>query len=251
MTPRLKVARPVLALAWAAVALCPCAQAQGILRVSVSTSWNMPYAELQGEHLAGGIFSDLYKALAQKMALTLVPVVLPRKRIDGAVANGDIDLRCYFNPQWTPTPEVYEWGKPLFTIQDVLFGHTGKPEPQSVEDIARGTAISTTLGYSYPSLEPLFARGELKRDDSVDEEKVLLKMTVARTPYGVIKSNSLDWYRKTVPQHKLAPWRLVIDSTDVHCAVPKNSAVPAARTLGALEELRRSGRVDAILRAYR
>ncbi len=111
--------------------------------------------------------------------------------------------------------------------------------------------ISTSLGYTYPSLEPLFARGDAQRDDSVDEEKVLLKMTADRTPYGVTKSNALDWYRKSTPQHKLASWRLVLESADVHCAVPKNAAILASRTLAALEELRKTGRVDAILRTYR
>lgn len=236
-----------------ALAMAPVAPAgaQDILRVSVSTSWNMPYADLQGERLVGGIFWDVYRAVGQKMGLALVPVVLPRKRLDGAVANGDIDLRCYFNPKWTNTPDAYEWSKPLLTIQDVLFGHEGSHEPASLADMPRGTRISTSLGYTYPSLEPLFARGDAQRDDSVDEEKVLLKMTADRTPYGVTKSNALDWYRKSTPQHKLASWRLVLESADVHCAVPKNAAIPASRTLAALEELRKAGRVDAILRTYR
>lgn len=225
--------------------------AQEILRVSVSTSWIMPYADLQGERLVNGIFSDLYRAVAQKMGVALVPVVLPRKRIDGAVVSGDIDLRCYFNPKWTSTPDAYEWSKPLLTIQDVLFGHEGTRELAALTDIPKGTPISTSLGYTYPSLEPLFARGDVQRDDSVDEEKVLLKMTADRTPYGVTKSNALDWYRKSTPQHKLAPWRLVLESVDVHCAVPRNAAIPAVRTLAALEELRKAGRIEAILRAYR
>lgn len=221
------------------------------LRVSVSSAWNMPFGDVQSERIVGGIFFDLYRAVAQKTGLTLVPLVLPRKRIDGAVVSGDVDLRCYFNPKWTSTPELYEWSKPLFAIQDVLFGHAGTPEPRSLQDIPRGTTISTALGYHYPTLDPLFARGDLKRDDSVDEEKVLLKMTADRTPYGVTKSHALDWYKRQVPKHQLAPWRLVIDSAEVYCAVPKNASIPASRLLGAIEELRKSGRIDTILRTYR
>lgn len=211
----------------------------------------MPYGEVENDHLVGGIFFDLYQAIAQKTGLALLPVVLPRKRIDGAVANGDIDLRCYFSPQWTSNPEFYAWSKPLFAIQDVLFGHEGTPELSALKDIAPGTAISTTLGYRYTALDPLFAQGQLQRDDSVDAEKVLRKMTVGRTLYGVSSGNALDWYKRQTPGHRLAAWRLVIDSTDLHCAVPKNGAVPAARLLGALEELRKAGRIDAILRSYR
>lgn len=225
--------------------------AQDVLRVSVSTAWNMPYGEVQNDRMLGGIFPDLYKAVAQKIGLAVFPVVLPRKRIEGAVANGEIDLRCYLNPQWTPAPDAYGWSKPLFPIQEVLFGHEGTPALRSVAELAKGTAVSTTLGYAYPTLESLFVRGDLVRDDSVDEEKVLLKMTADRTPYGVTKSTALDWYRRSVPRHKLAPWRLVIDSTEVYCAVPHNAAIAATRTLSALEDLRKSGRIDAIVRSYR
>lgn len=225
--------------------------AQDALRVLASTAWNMPYGNIQNDRMAGGIFPDLYTAIAQKMELAIFPVVLPRKRIETAVANGEIDLLCYFNPKWSSSPTSYEWSKPLFTLQEVLFGHEGSPELHTLSDIPPGTAISTTLGYVYPRLEPLFAHADLQRDDSVDEEKVLRKMTADRTPYGVAKSNALDWYRKNVSQHKLAPWRLVIDSTDVHCAVPKNARIPAARIFATLDELRKSGRIDAILRTYR
>ena len=124
-------------------------------------------------------------------------------------------------------------------------------ELTSLNDIPKGARISTALGYAYPALEPLFSRGDALRDDSVDEEKVLLKMTADRTPYGITKSNALEWYRKTTPQHKLASWRLVLESAEVFCAAPRNATVPPARTLGAVEELRKSGRIEAIVRAYR
>lgn len=250
MHTTLQVIQRLSVATWAVLAMSG-VSAQDVLRVTASTAWNMPFGDIQNDRMVGGIFPDLYKAVAQKMGLPVFQVVLPRKRIEGAVANGEIDLRCYFNPKWTSTPDAYDWSKPLFPIQDVLFGHEGTPELRAVADLAKGTAISTTLGYTYPTLEPLFARGDLVRDDSVDEEKVLLKMTADRTPYGVTKSNALDWYRRSIPRHKLAPWRLVIDSAEVYCAVPKNAAIPAARTLGALEDLRKSGRIDAILRAYR
>lgn len=250
MQTSLQMLRRISLAAWAVSAMSG-VFAQEVLRVTVSTAWSMPYGDVQNDRMVGGIFPDLYKAVAQKMGLPVFPVVLPRKRIEGAVVNGEVDLRCYFNPKWTSTPDGYEWSRPLFTIQEVLFAHQGAPEPRALSDIPRGTPVSTTLGYTYPTLDGLFAHGDLQRDDSVDEEKVLLKMTADRTPYGVTKSTALDWYRKSVPRHKLAPWRLVIDSVDVYCAVPKNAAVAAARTLGALEDLRKSGRIDTILRAYR
>ena len=80
---------------------------------------------------------------------------------------------------------------------------------------------------------------------------MLLKMTAERTPYGVTKSHTLDWYKRQVPHHLLADWRLVIDSAEMFCAVPKNGAIPAARLLSTIEDLRKSGRIDTIVRNYR
>lgn len=252
MAKRMVAVRAVagMCVAWAAVWAAPVG-AQEVLRASVSTAWNMPFGRVENERLMGGIYADILGAVAQKMQLVLLPVVLPRKRIEGAVVSGDIDLRCYFNPEWTPNPTAYEWSKPLFSLRDVLFAPQGTPELLSLDAIPHGTPVSTTLGYVYPSLEARFKRGALVRDDSVDEEKVLLKMTAERTPLGLTNSHALDWYRKNVPKHKLAPWQFVVHTTDIFCAVPKNAAIPASRTLAAIEDLRKSGRIDAMLRAYR
>lgn len=222
-----------------------------VLRVSVSTSWNLPIAQVEDNRLQSGILMDLYQAIGQRTGLPIDPVVLPRKRIEGAVVSGAIDLRCYIHPKWTGASDDYEWSKPLFKLRDVLFAHEGTPALEAIARIPAGTPISTTLGYAYPKLDALFADGRLRRDDAVEEEKVLLKMTAGRTPYGLVNSLALDWYRKKVPAHRLAPWTLEIDSQPIHCAAPKNAAVAPARTLAAIEELRKSGRIDAILRAYR
>ena len=76
-----------------AVVLPSFAVQQETLRAAASTAWNMPFGDFEGERMVGGIYFDLYKAIAQKTGLTLLPVVLPRKRVEEAVANGEIDLR--------------------------------------------------------------------------------------------------------------------------------------------------------------
>jgi polar amino acid transport system substrate-binding protein len=229
----------------------PFASAQTELRVSVSSSWHLPYADVKNGQLQSGILLDLYQAIGQRAGLSVVPVVLPRKRIDTAANNGEIDLRCQISPKWTAFASHYDWSKPLFMLRDVLIAPENAAALGSISGIPAGTLVSTTLGYAYPTLEAQFADGRLRRDDSVDEEKVLLKLTAKRTPYGVVNSLALDWYRKTTPSHQLAPWTLEIDRHPIHCAVPRSAAIPAARTLAAIEDLQKAGRIDAILSAYR
>lgn len=236
----------IAALLWS-----PVGWAAEPLRLATSSSWAMPYGKFDGDRLAGGIVYDLAQALGKSLDMPITTVVLPRKRIDAAVLAGEVDLRCYINPQWTAIPDQHVWSKPLFDITEVIFGAAGVPEPGNLPSLAKGAVISTVLGYEYPALAPIIARGDLKRDDAVDLEKVLFKLTAGRTPYGVSDALALQWYIRTTPDPHLAPWRLVLSRNDFQCGVPKKGRVPAARILGALDELKKSGRIDEILRNYR
>lgn len=230
---------------------CQSAVAAEPLRFSISTSWNMPYAKFEGDKLTGGIMFDLARALEKQMSNPVVFVVLPRKRLDAATLNGDIDLRCYLTPLWTQVPEQFTWSGRLFDITDVFFGTVTTPTPRTVEDIPYGSAVSTVLGYTYPVLEASFAGGQLKREDTVDQEKVMLKVSVGRTLYGTSDVLALDWYKRNTPKHSLSPWSLVFSRKDFQCGVYKGTSFSPASILNALDALKKTGRIDEILRAYR
>lgn len=211
----------------------------------------MPYAKFEADRLTGGILFDLAQAIEKQMSIPVTFVVLPRKRIDGAVIAGEVDIRCYTNPQWTTVPDQHVWSKSLFDIVEVIFGGAGISEAANLGALPRGAAISTVLGYEYKQLDSLFASGSLKRDDAIDQEKVMLKLTAGRTPYGISEALALQWYMRTTPGHRLSNWRLPLSKNDFQCGVPKQGRVPAARILAALEELKRTGKVEDILRNYR
>ena len=232
------------------LASSPCLAAES-LRLAVASSWAMPYAKFDGEHFSGGIVYDLARALGKSLNLPLQFVVLPRKRIDGAVLAGDLDLRCYTTPKWTPIADQHTWSKGLFELSDVVFGGAAVPEPQDLQSLPAGSGVSTVLGYEYPALTPLFASAQLRRDDAADLEKLLMKMSVGRTPYGVSDGLSLQWYMRTTPQHRLSNWRVLVSRNDFMCAVPKKGRVPAARILAALDTLKKNGKIEEILKNYR
>jgi polar amino acid transport system substrate-binding protein len=221
------------------------------LRYAASSAWAMPYGKFEADHLTGGILYDLAQALGTSMGMPVSIVVLPRKRIDGAVLAGDVDVRCYTNPQWTAVPDEHLWSKNLFDITEVIFGGASVANPKNLQYLTKGVGISTVLGYEYQGLNPLFASGELRRDDAVDQEKVLMKLSLGRTPYGVSDALALQWYVKSTPLHHLANWRVTLSRNDFLCGVPKKGRVQAARILGALEDLKKSGKIDEILRNYR
>lgn len=221
------------------------------LRFAANTSWGMPFARFEGERMAGGIMFDLAAALAETVSSPVIHVPLPRKRVEGASLAGEIDVRCYLNPKWTDAPDAYQWTEPLFELNDVIFGGIAARPLRVASDVAAGSIMSTVLGYRYPALDPLFQSGQIKREDTIDQEKVLLKVTAGRTPYGISNQLTLDWYRRSTPRHELADWKAVIATSAIHCALPKASLWQGPPLLEALNSLKRTGRIDAILRNYR
>ncbi|MFY7865396.1 substrate-binding periplasmic protein [Roseateles sp.] len=219
--------------------------------MSVSSAWNPPYAKFANQRLVGGMVFDLGAALEKQLAMRVNFVVLPRKRIESAGLAGEVDLRCYTTPQWTQKPEHYTWSKKLWDISDVIFGGESVSEPQGIKSLPLGSGISTVIGYKYPALEASFADGHLRREDAIDQEKVFLKLTLGRTPYGVSESRALDWYVRNTPKHRLATWRMPFSSQGFQCAIPNNGRVNAQKILDALDVLLRAGQLDAILANYR
>ncbi len=105
--------------------------------------------------------------------------------------------------------------------------------------------------FTTPALEAGFLAGTWQREDAVDQRKLLLKLALRRHPYAVTDALTLDWFLRQTPSAALAPWRLVVSQEPVHCAVPKAGRVEAARLLAAVEAVRRSGDLAAILQRYR
>jgi polar amino acid transport system substrate-binding protein len=245
----MRIARSLLI--FAGVLLAQLSWAAQPLRYSAVSSWNMPYGRFEGEQLVDGIMFDLAIALEKQLRMPVTFVVLPRKRVDRAALNGEIDLRCYMSPQWTEEPDQYVWSDRLFEVTDVIFGTEATPLPAGLNAIPAGSIISTVLGYGYPDLKPHFSSGQLKRDDAVDQEKVNLKMTAGRTPYGVSETMALNWYQRLTPKHRHSAWRLPISRHDFQCGVPKRGAIAATRILKALEAMKKSNQFEDILRKYR
>jgi polar amino acid transport system substrate-binding protein len=231
--------------------ILPAAAGAETLRYSAVSSWNMPYGKFDGDQLVDGIMYDLAQAIAKQLQIPVTFVVLPRKRVDTAAMGGDIDLRCYLTPQWTEVPDQYVWSGKLFEVTDVIFGAAGSPPLLNVDAIPRGTIVSTVLGYGYSTLAPYFASGHLKREDTVDQEKVNLKMTAGRTPYGLSETEALNWYQRLTPMHRHSDWRLVVSRNDFQCGIPKKGAIAAPRILKALESMKKSNQFEEILRKYR
>lgn len=222
-----------------------------LLRVAVSAAWAMPVGVVENGSLERGIVFDIYREVAVVLGRDMKQVVLPRKRLGAGGSAGEFDLRCHVTHDWVDAPGLFEWTRPLYTVEDVLFGVRRQSAPASVAALPQHTAVTTVLGYRYQAIEPLFAAGQLVRDDSPDESKVLHKVTAGRAEFGVVSSFVLHWYRKSNERHGLANWALPIDSTPIRCAILKEGNVAPKVLREAIEQLILSGKIEQILARYR
>ena len=240
-----------LSLAFIAGLTCAQTQAAAPIRFSVADTWGPPFAELRDDLIVAGIVLDLVEAIGQVTQRQIVPLVLPRKRIDGAVKSGQVDLRCYTHPGWVNDPDAYYWSSGLFEIPDVIFAQRDIAQPKSLQQIPHGSVIGTVLGYKYEKLETSFVTRSLKREDASDQEKVMAKVAAGRHSYGISSLHALEWALRNSPSLPIAPWRLKVSDTKFQCGVPINARIPAPELLDAIERLKQDGTISRILSRYR
>lgn len=221
------------------------------LRFSVTESWAMPMIRIENGKATGGILYDLQHRLAQKVGRRAELQVMPRMRVQQIMVRGEIDVRCYVNPAFLQESHYqYIWSVPFMNQRDVLVSRSQPPQDLHPEQLP-GHAIGTVLGFTYPRLEPLFARGELRRDDARTQHLVLDKLLAHRYDYAVSNDKSLEWYNRHQP-----PGQRLYESSELgndlmSCIVRNEPDVPTMQLLRAMVRMKEDGEFDEILSRYR
>ncbi|WP_248919375.1 substrate-binding periplasmic protein [Pseudomonas entomophila] len=223
---------------------------QPVLRFSIAESWSMPLMRTEQEQPVEGILFDLIQALAREVGVRPQYHVMARLRLQEAMQNGDIDVRCYVSPQWlSDRPGDYLWSVPLIEQRDLLVGHAGDSGPSRPEDLAP-QAIGTVLGYTYPTLEPLFSSGRLQREDSRNQLLALQKLQAGRYRHTVSNQLSLQWFNRQLPAAQRLRGLAVLQEQALGCLVRNDPALPTQALLRALVRLKQSGEIERIIERY-
>jgi len=240
--------RVVLGALWMISLACLAAPAP--LRFSVSDSWAMPMAEVEGDRPTQGILYDLMLSLATQVGRPAEFHVLARARIAGAMAHGDIDVRCYVAQAWVDSLSGdYTWSVPLMVQRNVMVSSPAAPQPMHVGELVP-QSIGTVLNYRYAALDPLFASGRLTRDDSRSEALVLQKLVAGRFKYAVINEWVLDRFNLNLPIGQQLHKGAMIDEQSLGCIVRNDPNVPVQRILRTLLRMKTSGEIDDIIKLY-
>jgi len=224
--------------------------AEAPLRFVIPDSWAMPMVQLDHGRPTQGILYDVMLSLATQVGVPAEFHVLPRTRVQSAMEHGEVDVRCYAAQSWQPNQSGdYIWSIPLWTQPDVLITRQAPPSAVIAADLPR-QSIGTVLGYSYPTLQPLFDADRLQREDARNQEQVLEKLHAGRYRYAVSNQWTLDWFNQRLLPERQLKSVAVLQEQRVGCYVRNDPKVPVQRILRTLLRMKMSGEIDDIIRLY-
>jgi polar amino acid transport system substrate-binding protein len=213
-------------------------------------SWAMPMVQYERGRPTQGILYDIMLSLATQVGVPAQFHVLPRTRVQSAMEHGEIDVRCYAAQSWLPNQSGdYIWSLPLLFQRDLLVSRQGPPTSVDAKTLPR-QSIGTVLGYTYPTLQPLFDSGQLQREDARNQEQVLEKLLAGRYRYAVSNQWTLDWLNQRLPPEQKLQGVAVLQEQQVGCYVRNDPNVPVQRILRTLLRMKMSGEIDDIIRLY-
>ncbi|CAN1600055.1 transporter substrate-binding domain-containing protein [Pseudomonas sp. B21-028] len=227
-----------------------CSAAELPLRFAVTDGWAMPMVQIERGRPTQGILPDIMTSLATQVGMPAEFHVLSRARLDGAMQNDEVDMRCYVSPDWIKDEGGdFLWSVPLFFQRDLLVGTASAPRQVAPATLGR-QAIGTVLSYSYPTLQPLFDSGQLRRDDARSQEQVLAKLLAGRYRYGVSNQWALDWFNQRHTADHQLHGVAVLQEQQLGCYLRNDPKIPVQRILRTLQNMKASGEIGAIIQLY-
>ncbi|QRY78422.1 transporter substrate-binding domain-containing protein [Pseudomonas sp. PDNC002] len=219
------------------------------LRFSVVDSWAMPLAQIENGELTGGIMFELFSETARQLGRTPDFHIVPRARIEQALLNHSVDVRCYVSRTWVEHEfNDYRWTAPLMVQRDLL---VTRDAPADTLESLSSQSVGTVLGYHYPRLQPLLDSHWLARDDARNQELVLKKLRIGRYQYAISSEFALNWFNRELPEAERLQTASVIEETPLSCMVLNSPDVRTDDVLAALAKMKASGKIEQILDHYR
>ncbi len=125
-----------------------------------------------------GVIPDLLRYVQENSSVTIDFVDSHRNRNEYFVATGKFDM-FYSSIDWVKQPEAFISTLPIF--QHISYMYSLEPFPEGFElNLETKANVCARRGFIYPSLEPLFAKGNLVRIDSNSHHAMLKMLSLGR-----------------------------------------------------------------------
>ncbi|QLY26663.1 ABC transporter substrate-binding protein [Bdellovibrio sp. KM01] len=194
-----------------------------------------------------GLVVDYVNALAEAMDRKASFSMVTHYRLNSYLLKGKLDILCYTSTVWDDAVGKHDFSKTLFIKREIILGPA--PMPKKVSGL-EGKTIGTILQYVYPSLDPYFESGKIKRDDNVSEEGNLKKLMSGRIQYVVTDQIFIDYFRMDNPNITKDREELFLRDYPIVCSVSRKGRVKKADLDKAINEIKTSGKLKAIFRKY-
>ena len=236
-----------LALAVAVPLACfSSAHAAPALKILVDSSTAMPMALVSDSKVVEGIHRDLGVAIAKELKAEPVFIVMPRKRIAGALEQGSGHLACHFLREWLPGK--FDWSAPFMPNALLLLSNARAARPGNLLAL-RGVQIGTVLGFEYPDVSRILGAGFV-RDDAADATRNLMKLDAGRSDYALTGELFLRYQqRRGLASGVQDP--LVVRRYFASCAVSRAGPFSVAHVNRAIRSILERKELEAIYDKYR
>ncbi len=199
-----------------------------------------------------GIYVDLLNEIGQVSGHQFEFVHYPTKRAMVLFEEGSVHVEPGINPVWRADSNVPgEFTIPFAKADDVVLFQKGALKPVSSANDLAGLKVGTIKGFFYPGYMEAFASNKISRQDSQDEDKLMLKMASGRLDAAFIRKEAAQYRIKIDDQYKALVIGDAIGSVDIMLRIhpSKSSAIESINF--AIKTLKESGVIDEIYSKYR
>lgn len=199
-----------------------------------------------------GLLIELGDAIARQLNMGLQAVPLPRRRVEPALVQGQIEMLCYFNPSWAEQPDKLAWSVAMLPQIERVVGPKGARMGSTPNWEFEGKRVALQLGYHYPVLQSLIDAGKAVR---VDQSKVALQfrsLEIRMADLLVTSEGEIEGYFNDNPNARgdFEVSRTAFSVTPTHCAIGRTSRLSMADIDKAIARLQSSGDMERMAKRY-
>ena len=221
------------------------------LRISASAYLSEPYTIYEQGVLRAGVVKDIFDELGAELGVTIRYVDLPRKRVEAGLVSGEIHIAPVAHPNWLSKEFSGYWTEHVFMLRELLVMLASSKLPYQGPWDLQGLRVGTILGYHYPFVEAYFQSGATRRIDVQKADQNVDMLLNRRIDAYIVHDMVFRYFQK---MDKRAPLLRSVDlgnrEREISWAVSKSSPVLLDRLNSFIRGLRKSGRMEQVLKKY-
>ncbi|MFP6711116.1 MAG: transporter substrate-binding domain-containing protein [Rhodospirillales bacterium] len=174
---------------------------QNTIRFGMAAAEYPPYLIYKDESLRG-IVGDTFFKISESMGFKINLTVLPRKRLQYKIKNGEIDAYATAL-EWVKYTSDHIWTDGIIRVLDnVIMVKDHRTSITSARKLA-GKNIAVMSGYKYPSLDKMIKDGTVKAIQANRFESLLRMVEFLRVDYGILdKMSQTGRYKSKISYSK-------------------------------------------------